>query len=58
MVERSYPLLGRPLVHELTIGAFAGVLGFVAPVRAEVLAFLADPAAPPPPPQPCPAATG
>ncbi|MFC7689472.1 hypothetical protein ACFQY5_07360 [Paeniroseomonas aquatica] len=58
MTERSYPLLGRPLVHELTIGAFAGVLGFVAPVRAEVLAFLADPAAPPPPLQPCPAATG
>ena len=58
VVERSYPLLGRPLVHELTIGAFAGALGFVAQVREEVLAFLADPTAPPPPPQPCPAATG
>ena len=40
VVERGYPLLGRALVPELTIGAFAGVLGFVAPVREEVLAFL------------------
>lgn len=51
VVERSYPRLG----HVLTIGAFAGVLDFIAPVLAETKDFLADPQAPPPAPQPCPA---